>query len=92
MTPLRTARNASQIPDLSLLVDDRTWDDFNSQMTYNASASFLAYILDLGGPDRLKQLQRVPSPEFEARFQQVYGRSRDEAERDRRALCAAYPP
>lgn len=87
-----TARNASQIPDLSLLVDDDTWDDYSSQMTYNAAASFLAYILDQGGPARLKQLQRVPSPEFEARFQQVYGRSLDEAERDWRAFCAAYRP
>jgi hypothetical protein len=61
-------------------------------MTYNAAASFLAYILDHGGPARLKQLQRVPSPEFEARFEKVYGRSLDEAERDWRAFCAAYRP
>jgi len=87
-----TARNAAQIPDLSNLVDDGTWGDYNSTLAYNASASFLAYILDQGGPARLKQLQRVRSSEFEARFEQVYGRSLDEAERDWRAFCAAYRP
>jgi hypothetical protein len=87
-----TARNATQIPDLSLLVDDGTWGDYDSQVAYNASASFLAYILDEGGPARLKQLQRVRSSDFEARFQQVYGRSFDQAERDWRAFCAAYRP
>ena len=61
-------------------------------VAYNASASFLAYLLDQGGPARLKQLQRVRSSEFEARFQQIYGRSLDEAERDWRAFCAAYRP
>jgi hypothetical protein len=87
-----TAQNTSLIPDLSLLVDDDTWGDFNSQIAYNASASFLAYILDEGGAARLKQLQRVRSAEFEARFQQLYGRSFDEAERAWRAFCAAYRP
>ncbi|HTG88705.1 MAG TPA: hypothetical protein VL914_00875 [Vicinamibacterales bacterium] len=87
-----TARNAAQIPDLSSLVDDGTWGDYNSQVAYNASASFLAYILDQGGPARLKQLQSLRSSEFEARFQQIYGRSLDEAERDWRAFCAAYRP
>ena len=87
-----TARNAAQIPDLSNLVDDDTWGNYDSQLAYNASASFLAYILDQGGPARLKQLQSLRSSEFEARFQQIYGRSLDEAERDWRAFCAAYRP
>ena len=87
-----TARNAAQIPDLSNLVDDDTWGNYDSQLAYNASASFLAYILDQGGSARLKQLQSVRSSEFEARFQQIYGRSLDEAERDWRAFCAAYRP
>jgi hypothetical protein len=87
-----TARNAAQIPDLASLVADDTWGDYDSQLAYNASASFLAYILDQGGPARLKQLQSVRSSAFEARFQQIYGRSLDEAERDWRAFCAAYRP
>jgi hypothetical protein len=87
-----TARNDASIPKLSSLVDDRTWDDYQSHVAYNASASFLAYILDQGGPDRLKQLRRVISADWEARFRQIYGRSLDEAERDWRAFCAAYQP
>jgi hypothetical protein len=87
-----TARNDASIPKLSSLVDDRTWDDYQSHVAYNSSASFLAYILDQGGPDRLKQLRRVISADWEARFRQIYGRSLDEAERDWRAFCAAYRP
>ena len=58
-------------------------------MKYNASASFLAYLLETGGAQRLKQLQPVASPQFEARFQSVYGHSLADAERDWRAFCAA---
>jgi hypothetical protein len=73
-------------------VNDDKWPDIDAQLSYNASASFLAYALDQGGPDRLKQLQPVPSPEFVARFQQIYGRSLDQAEREWRAFCAAFRP
>jgi hypothetical protein len=85
-----TARNDAVIPPLTDLVDDGKWDDVDSQIAYNASASFLAYTLDLGGPDRLKQLQPVPSSEFAARFQQIYGKPLDEAEREWRAFCASF--
>lgn len=84
--------SAADIPDLSSLVDDDTWRDYNTQVSYNASASLLADTLDQGGPERLKGLRRVPSSEFEARFQQIYGRSLDDAERDWRVFCAAYRP
>jgi hypothetical protein len=85
-----TARNNAQIPPLAHLVDDDQWEDIDSQIAYNASASFLAYTLDTGGPDRLKQLQAVPSPEFAARFQTIYGRSLDRAEQEWRAFCASF--
>ena len=87
-----TARNDARIPPLSDLVDDDTWPDINSEVAYNASASFLAYTLDLGGPARLKQLHPVRSSDFAASFQQIYGRSLDQAERDWRAFCAAFRP
>jgi hypothetical protein len=32
----------------------------------------------------------VPSPDFAARFQAIYGRSLDEAEREWRAFCASF--
>jgi len=85
-----TARNAARIPPLSDLVDDEKWDDTEMQVAYNASASFLAYILDLGGPARLKQLWRVNSSEFAATFERVYGRPLEQAEREWRAFCATF--
>jgi hypothetical protein len=85
-----TARNDARIPPLSDLVDDGKWEDIDSQVSYNASASFLSYTLETYGPDRLKQLQPVRSSEFAARFQAIYGRSLDQAEREWRAFCASF--
>ena len=85
-----TARNDARIPPLTDLVDDDKWSDVDSQIAYNASASFLVYTLNLGGPDRLKQLQPVRSSEFAARFQQIYGKPLDQAEREWRTFCAAF--
>jgi len=85
-----TARNNARIPPISDLVDDRKWDDVDSQPAYNASASFLVYTLDVGGPDRLKQLPQVRSADFAARFQQIYGKPIDQAEREWRAFCASF--
>jgi hypothetical protein len=85
-----TARNDARIPPLTDLVDDGKWSDTDSQIAYNASASFLVYTLDLGGPDRLKQLQPVRSSEFAARFQQIYGKPLEQAEREWRTFCASF--
>jgi hypothetical protein len=82
-----TARNDARIPPIADLVDDGKWADVDSQIAYNASASFLVYTLDAGGPDRLKQLQSVRSKDFAGRFQQIYGMSLDQAEREWRAFC-----
>jgi hypothetical protein len=85
-----TARNDARIPPLTNLVDDGKWADTDSQIAYNASASFLVYTLDLAGPDRLKQLQAVRSSEFAARFQQIYGKPLEQAEREWRTFCASF--
>lgn len=84
-----TASHLSQIPALSLLVDDDRWNDYDQQVAYNASASFLAYLLELGGPQPLKQLQPISSRDFARRFQEIYGRSLDDADREWRAFCAS---
>jgi hypothetical protein len=85
-----TARNDARIPPITDLVDDGKWDDVDSQVAYNASASFLVYTLEAGGPDRLKQLQTVRSSDFPARFQQLYGKTLDQAEHEWRAFCAPF--
>ena len=85
-----TARNEARIPPMTDLVVDSKWDDVDSQIAYNASASFLAYTLDAGGPARLKQLQSVKGDEFAARFEQIYGKPLDHADREWRAFCASF--
>lgn len=84
-----TARRDAQIPSLSTLVDDDQWDSHDQQLTYNASASFLAYLLETGGPQRVKQLQPLNSDEFAMGFGEIYGRSLNDAERDWRAFCVS---
>jgi hypothetical protein len=85
-----TARNDARIPPITDLVDDSKWGDVESQIAYNASASFLVYTLDLGGPDRLKQLVPVRSANFATQFQQLYGKPLDQADREWRAFCASF--
>jgi len=84
-----SASHDAEIPALSNLTDDDQWDRFNQQMTYAASASFLAYLLEVNGPAKLKQLHPVTSAHCQDRFQQIYGRSLAEAEREWRAFLAA---
>ena len=85
-----TATNAARIPPMSDLVDDDKWTSIDQQVAYNASGSFLAYLLDRGGPSRVKQLWPLKSSEFAARFQQIYDRSLDQAEDEWRAFCASF--
>jgi hypothetical protein len=85
-----TARNDARIPPLTDLIDDGKWSDIDAQIAYNASASFLAYLLDLGGPARLKQLQPARSSEFAGSFQQIYGKPLVQAEREWRTFCASF--
>ena len=85
-----TARNEARIPPISDLVDDGKWDEVVSEVSYNASASFLVYTLDAGGPDRLKRLQSVRSADFAARFQEIYGKPLDQADQEWRAFCASF--
>ena len=89
-----TALNASYIPRFvaPLRRGRHLGGTTDSQVAYRASASFLAYILDQGGPGRLSNCSGCGVVGVQTRFQQVYGRSLDEAERDWRAFCAAYRP
>jgi hypothetical protein len=82
-----TAKNASAIPALSVLIDDSKWG--GSEVEYNAGASFLAYLFDRAGPAPIRQLYQVESRDFAKRINTLYGRSLEDLERDCRALCAA---
>src|SRR5262249_59037875 len=41
-----TASHQSQLPPIASLLDDDFWNETNSQVAYNASASFLAWLID----------------------------------------------
>lgn len=83
-----TNSHASQIPPIAALADDEKWNDYPQDVAYKASASFLAYLLETSGAGRLRQLYYVPSPDFARRFQEIYGRSLEEAERAWKDFCA----
>ncbi len=82
-----TRQEASRIPSLSSLADDSRWSGFDFQVKYNAAASFLSYLLETYGADRLRQLYGVPSGDFERRFSQVYGRPLTQAEAEWKQFC-----
>ena len=56
-------------------------------MAYNASASFLAYLIDTYGAPPLKRIHGATSEAFERRFQEAYGRPLGQAEAEWKAFC-----
>lgn len=84
-----TARNASRLPPIAALADDETWDSYPQDVAYNTSASFLAYLIETGGPAPLKRLHGATSGAFDRRFEEAYGRPLSQAEAEWKAFCAA---
>lgn len=80
----------TRIPPLSALADDDQWGGFDSNAAYNTSASFLAYLLETYGADRLRQVYPVLSRDFATRFSEVYGRSLEQAEAEWKRFCAEW--
>lgn len=74
-----TAAQRTPLPRIATLVDDRQWSS-SSQAGYNTSASFLAWLLQAHGRDRLKQLYYARSSEMAARAVEIYARSLDTLE------------
>ena len=83
-----TATHLSAIPPIADLADDDKWN--GSEVQYKASASFLAYLIDRAGAAPIRELYQVPSKDFAAKIQSLYGRSLEELERDWRAFCVAH--
>jgi len=82
-----TARNASRLPPLAQLANDDAWEGYPQEVAYNASASFLAYLIEAYGPVPLKRLHGATSEAFERRFQEIYGRTLAQAETEWKAFC-----
>ena len=70
-----TRDRRSQVLPLATLIDDDEWVRAPQQLAYNASASFLAWLLDTYGPDRLRQIYTASSEQFRDRIMTAYGRT-----------------
>ena len=83
-----TRSNRSRLPSIATLVDDGRWNSgADSQLAYNASASFLSYLLDTYGAARLREIYYVTSAGFVSRFSEVYGRRLEDVEADWIRFC-----
>ena len=71
-------------------VNNDAWKDLTAQAAYNTSASFLAWLLDMYGADRLRQIYGAPSREFADRINAVYGRALESLEADWLRFCDAW--
>jgi hypothetical protein len=85
-----TYANRGRLPSVSALVDDGQWPTSDSQAAYNASASFLAYLLDTYGYVPLRQLYYARTSEFARRFREIYGRPVEDVETDWIRFAAAW--
>ena len=71
--------NRSRVIRIATLADDSQWSS-NSNDGYRSSASFLAFLLDRYGAERLKQIYHAGSSDMAARMQAVYGKSMEALE------------
>jgi hypothetical protein len=77
----------AQMVPIAQLADDKQWHKFDEHVAYSASAAFLGYLLDTRGAAKMKDLYLVDSPDFERRFQEIYGRTLSAVEADWLAFC-----
>jgi len=75
-----TRTNRALVPQLSRLVDDSEWSRVPSNIAYAASASFLAWLVDTYGAERLRQIYAASSEELRDRLMAVYGRTLESLE------------
>jgi hypothetical protein len=82
-----TRTQRAQVLPLARVYDNDAWKDLTAQAAYNTSASFLAWLLDTYGADRLRQIYGAPSREFADRVRAVYGRPLESLEADWLRFC-----
>jgi len=85
-----TRTQRAQVLPLARVYDNDQWKDLTPQSAYNTSASFLAWLLDTYGADRLRQIYGAPSDQFAARVNAVYGRALESLEADWLRFCDAW--
>lgn len=84
-----TASQGAAVPALSGLIDDTDWTGSAGEVKARASTSFVAYLLERGGPAPIRQLYPVKSADLPERLRALYGGSLEDLDRDWRAFCAA---
>ena len=69
-----TAAASAQPAPAAALADDAQWSSHSNE-GYRSSASFLAFLLERYGAERLKQIYHAGSDDIAARMQAVYGKT-----------------
>ena len=59
-----TRTQRAQVLPVARVYNNDAWKDLTAQAAYNTSASFLAWLLDTYGADRLRQIYGAPAREF----------------------------
>jgi hypothetical protein len=65
---------------MSTLIDDGGWGRTAQDTAYKSSASFLAWLIDTYGSDRLRQIYPLNSDQMLDRIPSIYGRPLDALE------------
>jgi len=65
--------NRSRLLRIGDLIDDSKWDS-NSNLGYNTSAAFLAFLIDRYGTAKLRQVYYAAPADFARRAAEVYGK------------------
>jgi hypothetical protein len=73
----RSRRN--QLPSIATIADDARWSS-SSETHYKTSASFLAWLLERYGRERLRQVYYARSDEFFQRAESAYGKTLEQLE------------
>lgn len=82
------AERLSQVPGIDALADDDRWNDVPESLAYNASASFLAFVLERYGAAPIRRLYVVPSSDFPGQFAVIVGQPLGAVEVEWRAFLA----
>lgn len=87
-----TRSHRAELPPLTDLIDDGKWRNYPESAAYNASASFLSYLLETYGAGPMKEIYHLSSSEVHGRFLEVYGRSLATASEEWLEFCERRAP
>jgi hypothetical protein len=76
-----------QLPRLADLVDDEKWETVQQATAYNASASFLAYVIETYGASAIREVYYSSSQDFARAFEAAVGRPLPAAEAEWLTFC-----